>query len=214
MERVRLEAEVRKRVGKEIARKLRAQGKIPAILYGRGISPLPLAVEAKSLEAALRTAAGGNVLLDVVIREDAAERSELAMIAEVQRHVLRQNILHVDLHRVSLEERVRARVPVLLRGEAPGVRAGGVLEQHLREVEIEALPTELPAHLEVDVSGLQVGQVLHVRDIRPPEGVTVLTPGDETLVTVSAPEAAEEAAFPEAEQAAQPEVIRRGRAEE
>ncbi|MDR7564034.1 MAG: 50S ribosomal protein L25, partial [Armatimonadota bacterium] len=184
-------------------------------LYGRGIEPLPLAVEAKALEAALRTAAGSNVLLDVTIREDGTERSELAMIAEVQRHVLRRSILHVDLHRVSLEERVRAWVPVVLRGEAPGVRAGGVLEQHLREVEIEALPTDLPAHLELDVSTLQVGQVLHVRDIRVPEGVIVLTPGEETLVTVSAPEAAEEEAVPaEAGGAAQPEVIRRGRAEE
>ncbi len=211
MERVRLAAEIRRTLGKEAARKLRAAGKVPAILYGRGIEPLPLAVDAKSLEAALRAAAGGNVLLDVVIRENGNERSELAMIAEVQRHVLRRDILHVDLHRVSLEERVRTWVPVLLRGEAPGVRAGGVLEQHLREVEIEALPTELPSHLELDVSTLQVGETLHARDIRVPPGVTILTPPEETVVTVLAVEVEEEAA---AEAPAQPEVIRRGRAEE
>ncbi|MCS7173679.1 MAG: 50S ribosomal protein L25 [Armatimonadetes bacterium] len=212
MERVHLVAEVRRKLGKEAARKLRAAGKVPAILYGRGIEPIPLAVDAKALEAVLRTAAGVNVLLDVVIRENGAERSELAMIAEVQRHLLRRDLLHVDLHRVSLEERVRARVPLVLRGEAVGVRAGGVLEQHLREVEIEALPTELPAHLEVDVGGLEVGETLHVRDIRVPAGVTVLTSGEETVVTVVAAEEAEEAA--PAEGTAQPEVIRRGRAEE
>ncbi len=209
MERARLEAELRWKTGKGAARKLRAAGKVPAILYGRGIEPVPLALDAKAVEAVLRTAAGANVLLDVVIREDGTVRNEIAMVAEVQRHVLRRNILHVDLHRISLEERVRARVPVVLRGEAPGVREGGVLEHHLREVEIEALPTDLPTQIVASVDALGVGDSLHVRDLRPPEGVVILTPGEETVVTVVAPEAPEEAA--PAEGITQPEVIRRER---
>lgn len=209
MERVRLEAEPRRKTGKEAARKLRAAGKVPAILYGRGIEPVPLTLDAKAVEAVLHTAAGANVLLDVVIREDGTVRNEIAMVAEVQRHVLRRNILHVDLHRISLEERVRARVPVVLRGEAPGVREGGILEHHLREVEVEALPTDVPAQIVASVETLRVGDSLHVRDLRPPEGVVILTPGEETVVTVVASEAAEEAA--PAEGATQPEVIRRER---
>lgn len=209
MERVRLEAEVRRKTGKEAARKLRAAGKIPAVLYGRGMEPVPLALDAKAVEAALHTARGANVLLDVLIREDGAVRSEIAMIAEVQRHLLRRHLLHVDLHRIRLEERVRIRVPVVLRGEAPGVREGGILEHLLREVEVEALPTDVPDQIVADVGALRVGDALHVRDLRAPEHVTILTPAEETVATVVAPEAAEEAA--PSPEVSQPEVIRRER---
>ncbi len=210
-----LEVRVRREVGKSAVRKLRTTGRIPGVLYGRGMDPLPIAVELRALEATLQSAAGGNVLLDVAVREDGQTRNELALLQDVQREVLSRRILHVDLHRISLTEKVHARLPVVLRGEARGVRDGGILEFLRHEVEVSGLPTDLPDYLELDVSDLAVGHSLHVRDLKLPPGVTVVTPLDETLVTLLAPAVAPEEAAPAAEEApTQPEVVGRGKAEE
>ncbi len=214
MQRVTLEVEARRELGKSAVRKLRRAGRVPGVLYGRGIEPLPVTVDLRALEGTLQKAAGGHVLLDVVVREDGQHRNELAMLQDVQQDVLTRRILHVDLHRVSLTEKVHTRLPVVLRGEAPGVRAGGVLEFLRHEVEVSGLPADLPDHLELDVSSLAVGHSLHVRDLQVPPGVTVLTPPDETLVTVLAPAVPAEEA-PAAEEApVQPEVVGKGKAEE
>lgn len=214
MQRVTLEVEPRRELGKSAVRKLRRADRVPGVLYGRGIEPLPVTVDLRALEGTLQKAAGGHVLLDVVVREDGQQRNELAMLQDVQRDVLTRRILHVDLHRVSLTEKVHTRLPVVLRGEAPGVRAGGVLEFLRHEVEVSGLPADLPDHLELDVSSLAVGHSLHVRDLQVPPGVTVLTPPDETLVTVLAPAVPAEEA-PAAEEApVQPEVVGKGKAEE
>ncbi len=215
MQRLSLEVRVRREVGKSAVRKLRTAGRIPGVLYGRGMDPLPIAVELRALEAALQSAAGGNVLLDVVVREDGQTRNELALLQDVQREVVSRRILHVDLHRISLTEKVHARLPVVLRGEARGVRDGGILEFLRHEVEVSGLPTDLPGHLELDVSDLAVGHSLHVRDLKIPPGVTVLTPPDETLVTLLAPAVAPEIAPAAEEEApAQPEVVGKGKAQE
>ncbi|MDR5683380.1 MAG: 50S ribosomal protein L25/general stress protein Ctc [Armatimonadota bacterium] len=208
MQRLSLEAEVRSRTGKEVARKLRAAGRIPAVLYGRGIDPVALSVEAKAFESALLTAAGTNVLLDLVIRGNGAPRNEIAMVQEIQRDVLRRRIVHVDFHKIHLTEKIHARIPVVLRGEARGVKEGGILEHLLREVEVECLPTALPERFDLDVSDLMVGHSLHVSDLRAPEGVTLLTSPEETIVTIIAPAAGvEEEAAPPAEEAAEPELV-------
>lgn len=213
MQRVTLEVERRRELGKSAVRKLRRADRVPGVLYGRGIEPLPVTADLRALEGTLQKAAGGHVLLDVVVREDGQQRNELAMLQDVQRDVLTRRILHVDLHRVSLTEKVHTRLPVVLRGEAPGVRAGGVLEFLRHEVEVSGLPADLPDHLELDVSSLAVGHSLHVRDLQVPPGVTVLTPPDETLVTVLAPAVPAEEA-PAAEEApVQPEVVGKGKAE-
>lgn len=215
MQRVTLEAEVRRQTGKGAARKLRQAGRVPGVLYGRGIEPVPVAVDVRALEGVLQTAAGSNILVEVVLRDDGQVRNELAMLQDLQRDVLSRRVIHVDLHRVSLTERVHARVPVVLRGEAPGVREGGILEFLRHEVEVSGLPTDLPEHLELDVSNLGLGHSLHVRDLRIPEGVHLLTPADETLVTVLAPAVAPEEGVAAAEAApAQPEVVGKGKATE
>jgi large subunit ribosomal protein L25 len=215
MQRLTLEVEVRRELGKSAVRKLRRAGRVPGVLYGRGFDPVAVAVDARALEATLQKLAGGNVLLDVVVREDGQTRTELAMLQEVQRDVLTRQVLHVDLHRVSLTEKVYTRLPVRLRGEPRGVREGGILEFLRHEVEVAGLPTDLPDHLELDVSNLGVGHSLHVRDLTVPAGVTVLTPADETLVTVLAPALAAEEAAPAAEEApAQPEVVGKGKEKE
>ena len=210
MQRLTLEVQARKERGKSAARQLRRAGRVPGVLY----EPLPISVELRALEATLQKAAGGNVLLDVVVREDGQARTELAMLQDLQRDVLTRRILHVDLHRVSLTEKVYTRLPVRLLGEARGVREGGVLELLRHEVEVSGYPTDLPDHLELDVSALGVGHSLHVRDLRVPPGVAVLTPADETLVTVLAPAVAPEEAAAAEEMPAQPEVVAKGKAAE
>lgn len=214
MQRLTLEVEARRELGKSAVRKLRRAGRVPGVLYGRGIDPVPVSVDARALDAALQKLAGANLLLDVVVREDGHVRTELAMLQDVQRDVLTRRVLHVDLHRVSLTEKVYTRLPVQLRGEARGVREGGVLEFLRHEVEVSGLPADLPDHLELDVSDLAVGHSLHVRDLAVPPGVTVLTPADETIVTVLAPAVPVEEAAAAEEVAAQPEVVSRGKEEE
>lgn len=215
MQRLTLEVDARGERGKSAVRKLRRAGRVPGVLYGRGMEPLAISVDARALEAALQRLAGANVLLDVVIREDSQVRTELAMLQDVQRDVLTRRILHVDLHRISLTEKVYTRLPVRLKGEAPGVREGGILEFLRHEVEVTGLPTDLPEHLELDVSQLALGDSLHVRDLKVPPGVTVLTPPEETLVTVLSPAVAPEEAPAAAEEVpAQPEVVGKGKAAE
>lgn len=207
MRRVSLEAEVREGTGKEIARRLRAAGRIPAVLYGRGIDPVSLSVEGKAFESTLLTGAGANVLLDLVIREDGATRNEIAMVQEMQRDVLRRRIIHVDLHKINLSEKVHAWVPVVLRGEARGSREGGVLEHLLREVEVACLPTELPEHFDLDVTDLTVGHSLRVSDLRVPDGVTLLTSPEEAVVTMVAHGVPVEEVAAPAEAPAEPELV-------
>ncbi|MDR7390702.1 MAG: 50S ribosomal protein L25 [Armatimonadota bacterium] len=215
MQRLTLEVDARGERGKSAVRKLRRAGRVPGVLYGRGIEPLAISVDARAVEAALQRLAGANVLLDVLVREDGHVRTELAMLQDVQRDVLTRRILHVDLHRVSLTEKVYTRLPVRLKGEPPGVREGGILEFLRHEVEVTGLPTDLPDHLELDVSRLALGDSLHVRDLKVPPGVTVLTPPEETLVTVLAPAVAPEEAPAAAEEVpAQPEVVGKGKAAE
>jgi len=206
MERVSLEASVRQRTGKEGARRLRRAGAVPAVVYGRGRKPVAVAVESRALRTALHTHAGTNVLIDLDIRADGAADRQLVMVKELQRDILSHEIIHVDFHAISLAETLEAHVPVVLVGTSRGVTEGGLLDQHLREVAVECLPTQIPERLEVDVSELRVGQAVHAGDLRMPEGVTLLTPPAEVVATVLAPrvEEAAPAAPPAAEVAAVP----------
>lgn len=214
MERVTLEAAVRDRSGTQAARAARRQGRIPAVVYGKGIEPIPVSVDAKAFATAMRTEAGANVLIDLTIRADGDARTETVMVAEVQRHPLRREVVHVDLHRVTLTEAVRAHVPVLLRGTAHGVAQGGVLEQHLREVVVEALPADVPEHIDVDVSALGLGANIHVRDLPIAAGVEILTPPGEVVLTIATPRGVEEVEAAPPAEPVQPEVIAKGKAEE
>jgi large subunit ribosomal protein L25 len=210
MERVTLSATARTETGKNAVKKIRKSGSVPAILYGRARDPQPLAVGRKELVAAI-AAGGRNVLIDLRLSRDGGEPNTV-MIAEIQRDYLRREILHVDLHQISLTERLEARVPVVLAGTPAGVASGqGILGQHLREVLVRCLPTQIPDHLTIDVAGLGVGDSLHVRDLPVPEGIEILTPPEEVLVAVGAPEAeeVEAAAAAPAEGVVEPEVVGR-----
>jgi large subunit ribosomal protein L25 len=200
-----LTGEQRSGVGKSVARKLRAAGRIPAIYYGRGEQPIPLTINAKEVESLIHGASGANVIVDLMV-SGAAAADRKALIREIQRDPVVGNILHLDLQHISLTERITVEVPIELIGIPTGVKdGGGILEHLLREVEVECLPTDIPTQLEADVSMLNIGDSLHVSDLKA-ERVTILTEADRAIATVVPPTILEEAAPAEAA-VAEPELV-------
>ncbi len=172
--------------GKGRARRLRRDGLVPAVLYGEAGENRLLAIEAKQLDAIHRTAGRGSFLIELEVEGDTGDRS-LALMREVQHHPTRGDILHVDLQHISLKKKIHLTVPVVLSGEPVGVKtSGGVLELLIREVEVECLPGDIPTELRVDVSGLDVGDSLHISDVMIP-AVTILTALDTAVATVARP---------------------------
>jgi len=214
MERVSLSVLERTATGKSAAKRARRDGLVPAVVYGRGRAPRPVSLGRKDLLAALHTA-GRNALIDLQIAQDGDAQTEVAMIEDIQRDHIRREILHVDLHLISLTEALEVSVPVVLSGTPEGVTSGGgVLEQVRREIEVRCLPTQIPDRFTVDVSGLRVGASIHVSDLKVAEGIEILTPPEEVIAAVVAPVVEEEAApAAEAEAAAEPEVLGRAAAE-
>lgn len=202
MEQVVCEARIRKEKGKGAAHKVRRQGLVPAILYSKGAESIMLNVETRDLQKVLSSKAGLNVIINLKIKDNGKQSDEaMAMISEVQRDIFQKMYLHVDFHRIRMDEKVRATVSLSFQGHAKGEKEGGMTD-HLRyDIEIEGLPGALPQRVEIDVTGLEIGDSLHVRDLKLPEGVVPLTDRDEMVVVVHAPRAHEEAA-PTAEAAA------------
>lgn len=189
MERVNLEASRRAGTGKGAVRKLRRAGQVPAVVYGRGIAPTPIAIEAKALRNALHTAAGMNVLIDLAIG-DGADGGRTVMVKALQRDIFRKDIIHVDFHTIDLTQKVETHVPLAFTGQAKGVvENGGIFETHLREIIVECLPTQIPEHIDVDISALVIGRSLHVSDLVMPAEVTLVTDPGEVIATVVAPKA-------------------------
>ena len=178
---ITLDVKPRTEKGKGPARRFRAAGLVPAVFYGPSVEPVALLVDAKQMSQALHTEAGGNVLINLML--DGKRR--LTIPREVQRHPIRGTILHVDFVNVARDQPINAQVPVHLVGESHGIKEGGVLDQHLHEIQIEALPTAIPAAIEVDISGLGIGESLHVSDITVPGDVEVLTSQEEIVVAVT-----------------------------
>jgi large subunit ribosomal protein L25 len=189
--------EVREQSGKGAARKLRAAGRIPAVLYGRGRETLPLTVDPRALDRILRSG-GANTLLDLTVTGRADLAGTVALVKELQRHPIRGQILHADLYQVDLTRAITVDVPIHLLGRPKGLDFGGILEHTLREVALECLPRAIPDAIEVDVSNLEIGDVVHVRDLALPEGVTLVSDPDLGVAHVAVPAAEEEAAPAEA----------------
>ncbi len=193
--------------GKSVARRLRREGLMPGIVYGLR-EPLPLSFDPKALEGILGTEAGENVIFDLKLGdEDEPQRS--VMVKELQRDIPSGVLLHADFLEVRMDREVTVRVPVVLRGEAPGVKEGGVLSHHVWEVEIECLPGRIPTEVAVDVSDLKVGDAIHVKELALGDDIRVLTNPDEVVATVSmvAAEVPVEAEVPaEAEEAPEEEA--------
>jgi large subunit ribosomal protein L25 len=204
---VKLKAEPRAEVGRAGVRKLRARGLIPAVIYGGNDKPQPLQVAARDINSMMSQASGENVLVELEIGGDGQSRT--ALVQEVQHSPVAGDIRHVDFHAISMDQMIEAEVPLEPVGTAVGVKTfGGLLEQSLRALTIECLPGDLPDRITVDVSQLNIGDAIHVRDIQLPPGVTPKVQVDLTVLSVLAPVVEEERAPTEAEAAATgPEVI-------
>ena len=183
MSEYKLAAENRSDAGKGAARRLRATGRVPAVLYGHGTRPQHLSVDARQFGQALRTDAGVNVLIELEV----GRSRHLALAKEIQRHPVRGQFLHVDFIQVRRGEKVHVQVPVHLIGEAPGVREGGIADQDLYQVNVEAEVTAVPEAVEADVSGLAIGDVLRVADLKAPNGAVILDDPEASVVSVVAP---------------------------
>ena len=201
-------------LGKGGARKARAAGQIPGVLYGHGETPIAVAIGAREFEVAMRTHKGGNPIVSLGL--DGSEYTALVRAAQID--PLTHGVLHLDFQHISLTESIEVSVVVHLTGLALGVKdGGGILETITREIEVRCLPTSIPASIDVDVSALNIGDSIHVRDITVKD-VEVLTDPDTTIATVVPPSVVEEPAPAEGAvvegAAAEPEVIAKGKKEE
>jgi large subunit ribosomal protein L25 len=191
-----LEVELREGVGKGVARKLRAAGRIPGVLYGRGKAPQSVALDPRALERVLEASeAGLNTLIDLRIAGSRDRAERVVLVKELQRDPVRGAPLHVDLYQVDLTATIEVKVPIVLRGRPRGVElSGGILDQALRELDVACLPRAIPESISVDVSELEIGGSVHVRDLVLPEGVALRSDPDLSVASVIVPKVEEEAA--------------------
>ena len=199
MAQVTLKAATGRQLGSRASRRLRREGQVPAVVYGRGTEARHVAVDHHDLSVAFHSDAGFNVLINLEI-DDLAGIPTLVRV--IDRHPYRPQFRHVDFVQVSLTEKVQAEVSLHFVGNPPGVKEGGILSPIKNEVEIEALPNEIPAFIEVDVSHLNINDDIRVRDLPVLEGVLVLDDPEDLLVTVTTP-AAEVEEAPEVEEGAE-----------
>jgi large subunit ribosomal protein L25 len=210
-----LEAQPRKPGTKNEARRVRRDGKIPAVVYGAGKDSLPISVDPRVVTRILNSETGHNTIFDLALNGENTK----AMIVDWQYEPIKGRLLHIDLKRIALDKVLRVSVPIFLKGEAAGVKQeGGILEQMLREVEIECLPADIPSHIDVDVSHLTFGKVLRVADLPHSEKVKFLTDSNQPVAHVTSVKeevvvAPEAAAADAAAAPAEPEVIKKGKQE-
>src|SRR6476646_4686558 len=201
---VKLSATRRTGTGRSAVRKIKAQGAVPAVIYGGKREPETLQVSKRDISLMLSHASGENILVELEIDGDKTGR--LALVQEVQHSPVGGDILHVDFHAVSIDQMIEADVPLEPTGTPEGVKTfGGLLEQSLRSLEIECLPKDLPDLITVDVSHLNIGDAIHVKEIQLPEGVKTRISPDLTVFSVVAPTVEEEPVA--AEVVTAPEVI-------
>lgn len=199
MPEVKLNAETGRPIGSRASGRLRHAGKVPGVVYGHGNEPLPVAVDARELRSALTTEAGTNVLLDL----DLGGRTTLAITKDLQRHPVRNVVTHVDFQVVSRDEVVTTDVPIALAGDATEVlKADGVLNQELQSLTVHCTPDRIPSQIEVDVSGMAVGDTIRVGDLSLPDGVTTEVDPEHVVVVGQPPQVTAEDLMTEEEVAA------------
>lgn len=213
MERVAMTAEFREKSGKGVARGLRRDEKVPAVLYSHG-SSLPISMGLKDIRKILNTEGGEHALINLTVTGAKGAKERMALIKDYQLDPRSGGLIHVDLQEVAMNEKVKLQVTVHITGSAAGVKEGGILQLALRELEVECLPAQIPDNLVLDVSALNVNESLHVRDIKAPEGVKVLTDPEATVVTIQPPISAEKleamlTATPAAAAEGEPELVKK-----
>ncbi len=215
MERITINAEKREETGKGTARSLRRKDMIPAVLY-RGGGSLPIKLARKEITQFINTTAGEQIMVNLQFADG---ETKLALVKDYQVEPTKRELLHADFFEVLLTEKVKVNVHVIPTGEPVGVkRDAGILQNLLRDIEIECLPDKIPGHIKIDISGLEIGQSFHVSDLQLPEGIKVLTDPGDVIVNIIAPVVEEVAPVEEAAvaapEAAEPEVIKKGKKEE
>ncbi|MGE5481836.1 MAG: 50S ribosomal protein L25 [Bacteroidota bacterium] len=213
-----LSASKRADAGKGVARELRRQGRVPAVLYGPGRAPAALSVELRPFKDLLAKVGHTHLLsLQITDGQDgqaAGETASHVVVKEVQTDPVTGEILHVDFYQVPMDRAVQFTVPIVLVGGEERENDGGIIQHDLREIDIECRPDVLPDHITVDVRNLKAGDVLTVSDLTPPAGVRFLNPPDEAVVSIVLPRAAAEAVDAQEQEATEPELVGKKKAEE
>lgn len=209
MDRVKIKVDKREKIGKEGVKKLRKQGYVPAIVYSEDIN-ITLSIPSIGLKALHSIHFSESAVIDMEISGEKKVKSIPVLIKDVQYHPLTEDVIHVDFLKVSLKEKIKVHIPIVLKGESKQVKEeSGTLEQILRELEVEGLPLDIPEKIEVDISELTIGHSLHVSDLTVLSNIAVVTESGATVVTALAKEEEVEEEVPTGEEApAEPEVIK------
>jgi large subunit ribosomal protein L25 len=190
METVNLTAKPRTETGTRAVKRLRAEGKIPGVVYGREFGDaLPIVIDAREL----RTALAGHSVHSIVNLTIEGHGTTSVLVHDRQLDIVSKHLVHLDLHAVNLNEEVDAMVNIVAVGTAAGVKNGGILDLVARQIDVRALPANIPDHIEIDVRDLEIGDAIHIRDLKAPEGVQIVADPDEIVATVLPPSKAEEA---------------------
>lgn len=208
-----LEVQRREETGKSAVRKMRREGIVPAIMYGGGRDPIAISVNRRTISDLITKSEHGIRSIFLLKLSD-SDKTRHAMIRDYQLDAITRQIKHVDFVRVNMKENVHLQIPIHTTGEAKGHKEGGVVDFVMREMEVECLPGVIPDEIVVDISGLDIGESLRVGDLTMPEGVKSLEDEERVVVTVTAPRAVVEEVAEEGLEEEEPEVIRKGKAEE
>jgi large subunit ribosomal protein L25 len=210
MKTVALKATQRDGVGKEAAKKIRKENRIPAVVYGTGVKATPISVAKDDFFSTVHTKAGENVVIQLGVTGE-KNFEQTVLIKEVQLDPVTDRVDHIDFHAILLTEKIKVKVPLRTKGDAIGVKEGGILDVVHHEIEVACLPTEIPERFDIDITKMAIGHALHVRELVLPEGVVPVLPEGEVIVAVHAPKAEEVATE---ETVTEPEVIGKADKEE
>ncbi len=207
MERVKIKADIRDKTGKGACKEFRSKGLIPAVVYGEGAN-MVINIAPASFKMLKSVNFSENTIIDMEINGDNGSSAIPILIKEVQYHALTDVVIHIDFLKVSLKEKIKVHIPIVLQGEAKGTKEGGELEQILRELEVEGLPLSIPRKIEVDITELAIGHSLHVSDLNVPEGLKVISFPETAVATVIMHKEEKDEEAEEEEPSGEPEVIK------
>lgn len=198
MERIKIKVNQREGKGKEIVKKMRKQGDLPAVIYGHGVNAV-LNVPTPSLKLLKSIHFSESAILDMEIVGDSKNKSIPVLIKDVQFHPITDEVIHIDFLKVSLKEKIKVHIPIILIGEAKGIKEdGGIQEQILREIEVEGLPLDMPENIELDISELTIGKSIHVEELKVAGNLKIMTDPKTTIVTAVLKKEEEEPSVEEA----------------
>ena len=211
MARYTLTARIREQKGKEASKKLRNSNRLPAIFYGPNVEPLMLTVNLLDIQKIMKKTAGENIILGLQIESERGSDSRMVMIKELQTDPVKDTYIHADFYEVSMDKEITIDVPLRLINTPEGVKNGGILQHVRREITISCLPDKLMEHIDVDVSDLDIGDSLHIRDIVLPEGIKALQEETATVAVVIAPTVSQaQEAEAEGEEEGEEKVLEKG----